>query len=175
MPDRYFPEVVNVWTRYYINPAFNQGWTMFAPNPPTKEKWMEYRWASDGKWNEWHRADTLYERPYHLYRVTHHVKMHHIIQNSAAHLWGEAWKSTQMADKYYAEYEGDSLAYLYDSFGYLTCMHLTEKIIVNIHNVSKESIDSIDIRLILKDPFIMDDRAEIDSVYYEFPTKILDD
>lgn len=174
MPDRFFPNVLNIWSKKYINPAFNQGWTMFAPNPPLKEKWMEYRWAENGEWNNWHRADTIFQDEFHRYRVTHHLKMQHIVQNSAAHLWGEAWKSGQMANQFFEEYEGDSIAYLRDSFGYTTCMHLTEGLLKSQHVIDINNVDSLDIRLILKDPYVEEGKTEMDTIIYEFPAKLLE-
>lgn len=161
---------VNYLGRRYMNPAFNQGWNLFAPNPPEKEKWTRYRYAVDGAWSDWHRTDTIYQDEFHQYRLTHHVKVHHVVQNASAHLWGEAWKAGQMAEDFYAEYQGDSVAYLKDAFGYNVSAHL-------IHSWEKNrgvSMDSLQMQLILKDPFVLEGEEKIDTVIYDFPIKTYD-
>jgi len=171
LPDSYFPDPVNYYSRKYINPAFNQGWSMFAPDPPLKEKWTEFRWASDGEWKDWYRTDTLYQDEFHKYRITHHNNMHLMIQNASAYLWGESWKADNMPNSISDQYDGDSLAYLKESYGYLLSMHLVEQVIKNHCNTDLHTIDSLELRLKLRDPFIQTGKSSIDTSTYYFPIR----
>jgi len=147
---------------------------MFAPEPPLKEKWTEYRWASDGNWNEWHRTDTLYQEAFHKYRITYHNNMHLMMQNASAYLWGEAWRSANMSDSDKEKYAKDSNAYLKESYGYQLSTHLVEQVIKNHCKVDLMDVDSLEIRLKLKEPFLTEGKEKLAVESYFFPIHILD-
>jgi len=111
---------------------------------------------------------------FHKYRITYHNNMHLMMQNASAYLWGEAWRSANMSDSDKEKYAKDSNAYLKESYGYQLSTHLVEQVIKNHCKVDLMDVDSLEIRLKLKEPFLTEGKEKLAVESYFFPIHILD-
>lgn len=131
------------YSHLYAYPTFHQGWALFAPEPQKKHKRMEMRYADNGEWTNWYRAERVCIDEHNKYRVTHFSKLCHVTQNTVYHLWQDADKFNQQeksAQEFYPRAMGYGIA----------CVYAQNQA---FHFMEEQEVDSLQIKLILEDPF----------------------
>jgi len=131
----------------YTYPAFHQGWALFAPDPQLQGKRMEFRYVENGEWGPWLRPDSVDYNIHTRFRLTHHSKRYHMMQNSAFYIWQEVEKKAMTSKSSKDYYPG--------TFGYEQANHFARK--WHMHHIGwEEYTDSLQVRLVLTDPFALD-------------------
>ncbi|NNK80061.1 MAG: hypothetical protein HKO93_01070 [Flavobacteriales bacterium] len=118
------------------------------------------RYARNGDWTEWMRAERVCMDEHVKYRVTHYSKLCHVTQNIVYHLWLDVDlynNQVKPAEEYYA-----------NSMGYgISCEYARNQA---YHFMEEEAFDSLQVKLILEDPFENEEPEII-----QFPTYIIDE
>ena len=160
IPEKYLSPRMESYSHLWCYPTFHQGWALFAPEPQAKHKRMELRYETSEGWTDWHRAESICVEEHQKYRVTHYSKLCHVTQNTVYHLWMDV-------DLFNAQ-EKPAKEYYSKSMGYGIAMEYAKN--YAFHFLDDPVIESVEIRLILEDPF----EEEEPEVLY-FPVKDLSD
>ncbi len=70
-------------------PQFHQTWSLFAPDPPTVEKFIEFRVAVKGSWSDWKDPGAELLEKHDAFRLSHATILYRINQNVAWRLWND--------------------------------------------------------------------------------------
>ncbi|NNC84283.1 MAG: hypothetical protein HKN79_11965 [Flavobacteriales bacterium] len=159
-PEKYLTPRMESYSHLWCYPTFHQGWALFAPEPQSKHKRMEMRYYGPSGWSEWYRAEHICMDQHIRYRVTHYSKLCHVTQNTVYHLW--------MAVDHFDQQDRPAEQFYPQNMGYGIAMVLAEN--YAHHFLPEMEVHTLQIRLILEDPFELQDPEVI-----HFPTKTLMD
>ncbi|TVR39074.1 MAG: hypothetical protein EA392_07695 [Cryomorphaceae bacterium] len=88
-PQRYFPSSLSQWVTAYMAPQFHQTWSLFAPDPPTVEKSIEFRVFAQGEWRGWSDPGAELLEAHDAFRLSQASILFRINQNVAWRLWND--------------------------------------------------------------------------------------
>lgn len=160
LPDNYISSRTESYSHLWCFPIFHQGWALFAPEPQSKHKRMEMRYASEDVWTDWMRAERICMDEHIKYRVTHYSKLCQTTQNTIYFLWQDT--------DIFSNQEKDAIDFYPASMGYImSCEYAKNQ---SYHFLDELAFDSLQIRLILEDPF-----EKKEPEVFDYPTFIPDE
>jgi len=84
MPEQFVPHKAHQLSKYYMLPAFQQNWNLFAPNPPNENKRLLFRSSEDGhNWSNWIDPKKDLLQKHYKYRVSYHGPLSLSVSNFA--------------------------------------------------------------------------------------------
>lgn len=154
-PEKYLTSRMESYSHLWCYPVFHQGWALFAPDPQDMTKHLDMRFLANGQWGDWYRAEDICMDQHLKYRLSHYSKLCHVAQNATYHLWLELDKYERQdleAESYFPMAQGFGIgAHFAKSYAY--------------HFLAELRPDSIKMRLVLEDPFELDEPQ-----LFTFPT-----
>jgi hypothetical protein len=142
------------YTERYMEPAFYQGWSLFAPDVATWNCKVDYRVKRAGIWEEWHYTDELEEKS-HPKLTEMSVKMGHYI--------GYLLKDNLYFENGLAKYDKCEASGYYRMAYYMSIAHQ--------NYVNSSPWDSLQVRARMYFPEKFGSAGADSTVFYDFPPR----
>lgn len=142
-PRKYFPKWVNNLSIGYMWPAFHQGWSLFAPEPPVQEKMLEFRIKTNGEWQPWISPGMKNLGDHEKMRPSRANISFRIEQNIAYWIWNEKEIAQGVKDHKGGDFDVEK--YLRPTRSYRAAVHYTTQWLKT--NYPDQTADSLDLRV----------------------------
>jgi hypothetical protein len=146
-PEGYFPHKLKQAARWYMAPAFDQAWDLFAPNPPVKEKTLLYRYSSQGEWSAWINPGAELLQKHDAFRFSNASILYRMNQNAGFHLWQAHFNTSSRQQLGKPNFKPD--AFTRNSFGFKVAGHYC---LQHALNHAPKHIDSVELMLVIDAP-----------------------
>jgi len=120
LPPKYFPKWIHQVVTGYMTPVFHQAWHLFAPDPPLKEKSLQYKVKGQEGWSGWIDPTSELLLAHDRWRLGNANIRYRMHQNAAYRLWAEHEIAMESAVN---RSDFDSARYLHKSRGMTTVRH----------------------------------------------------
>lgn len=148
IPDSYFPDTINRVVKNYMMPVFHQGWNLFAPDPPLKEKSMVFRVKTDQGWSEWLNPGAELLQQHDQCRLSNANIAFRLHQNAAYRLWEEHYRTEELS--VFRSGFFDPEQHLLESRGYRSAKYYVSRYFSRQWKAQK--VDTIQLRLLIDSP-----------------------
>lgn len=131
-----------------MTPVFHQGWNLFAPDPPLKEKTLTYRVKTAEGWSDWLNPGKELLAQHDQWRLSNANIAFRLHQNAAFRVWEEHFRAQEnMASR---GKDFDYREYVFNSRGYRTAKFYALGQFGRSH--SGVEVDSLQLRLLIDSP-----------------------
>lgn len=152
-------------------PVFHQGWSLFAPEPPVREKSLQIRVKDKGQWQPWISPGTKNLQAHEGYRPSRANVLFRIEQNIAYWVWKEAETARGIYEAKGGEFDRDK--YLQHTRGYRAAVHYAGQWLET--NYAALSADSLDLRVFVRTPPAFPDyEGQWNEEYINLPRHAMD-